>query len=148
MYKNIMIATDGSELAAKAVNAGLELAKSHSAHVIFVTVTEPWPLLDVAAQAEMGVKEPVEMYDAIAEKSANSTLAGAAAIAATYGVKCRQVHIKNQHPAKAIVEASQKNNADLIVLASHGRRGLDKMLLGSVTVEVLTGSIVPILVVK
>ncbi|MFY0615289.1 MAG: universal stress protein [Hyphomicrobiaceae bacterium] len=148
MYKNVLIATDGSELANKAVRAGLELAKILNANVTLVTVTETWPVVDMAAQAEMGVKDPVGAYEVLAEKGAQSTLAAAAAIATEVGVGCEQVHVKDQHPVSGIIETTENKSADLIVIASHGRRGLSKMLLGSVANEVVTKSSVPVLVVR
>lgn len=148
MYDNMLIATDGSELAQKAVRAGLELAQSIDSTVTLVTVTERWPSIEVAAQAEMGVKDPVGHYEALAEKGARSTLDAAAEIAAEVGLACAKVHIKDQPAASGILEAAQNMHADFIVLASHGRRGLDKILLGSVAHEVLTRSKVPILIIR
>ena len=148
MYKNMLIATDGSALAHKAVRAGLELAKSLDATVTLVTVTERWPVVEVAAQAEMGVKDPVGHYEALAEKGAQSTLAAATEIATEVGIDCVEVHVKDQPPASGILEIAQKIDADLIVLASHGRRGVDKILLGSVANEVLTRTKVPILIIR
>jgi nucleotide-binding universal stress UspA family protein len=148
MYKNVLIATDGSELANKAVRAGSKLAKTLNANVTLVTVTEPWPVVDMAAQVEMGVKNPVGTYEVLAEKGARSTLAAAAAMAAEVGVVSEQVHVKDQHPASGIIETAENTGADLIVIASHGRRGLSKMLLGSIANEVVTKSLIPVLVVR
>jgi nucleotide-binding universal stress UspA family protein len=78
MFKKVLIATDGSELARKAVRAGLELAKALNADVTLVTVTEPWPVVEMAAQAEMGSKDPVGAYELLAQKGAQSTLDAAA----------------------------------------------------------------------
>ena len=146
MYKNFLIATDGSELAHKAVRAGLDLAKSLGSAVTLAT--ERWPVVEIAAQAEMGVKDPVGHFEALAEKGARSTLAAAAEIAAEIGLECAEVHVKDQAPASGIVETARDVNADLIVLASHGRRGPEKMMLGSVANEVLARSKVPVLIVR
>lgn len=148
MYKNILIATDGSELAHRAVRVGLELAKAVGANVSLVTVTERWPIVEVAAQAEMGVKDPIGHFEALAEKGARSTLDAAAEIAKGIGIECAEVHVKDQAPADAIVATSREIGADVIVLASHGRRGIEKMLLGSVANEVLAHSKVPVLIVR
>lgn len=148
MYQDVLIATDGSELANKAVRSGLELAKILNANVTLVTVTETWPVADMAAQAEMGVKDPVGAYEVLAEKGARSTLAAAAAIATEVGVGCEQVHVKDQHPVSGIIETAKNKGADLIVIASHGRRGLSKMLLGSIANEIVTRSSVPVLIVR
>ena len=148
MFKKILIATDGSELADKAVGLGLRLAHQQGAAVVVLTVTDRWPLVEIAAQAEMGVKDPVGYYEAFSEKGAQSTLAAAAKIAEEIGQTCEQMHLKDRHPAEGIMEAATDIGADLIVIASHGRRGLSKMLLGSVASEVLARSPVPVMVVK
>lgn len=148
MYKKILIATDGSELATKAVRAGLELAKALNADVTLVTVTERWPVVETAAQAEMGVKDPVGHYEALAQRGAQSTLAAAAEVAGEVGVDCEQVHVRDRYPASGILETAEKEEADLIVMASHGRRGLNKVLLGSVANEVVSGSKIPVLIVR
>ena len=148
MYSKILIATDGSELAHKAVKAGLTLAKTLNAAATVVTVTERWPIVEVATQAEMGVKDPVGQFEALAEKSARAKLSAANAVAGEIGTSCAEVHVKNHAPATGILETAQNVGADLIVLASHGRRGLEKMLLGSVANEVLTRSSVPVLIIR
>lgn len=148
MYSKILIATDGSELAHKAVRAGLTLAKTLDGVVTLVTVTERWPVTEVATQAEMGVKDPIGYFEAVAEKSAHAKLTAATKIANDIGVNCSEVHVKDQAPAAGILETAQNITADLIVLSSHGRRGLEKMLLGSVANEVLAGSSVPVLIIR
>ena len=130
------------------MRAGLELAKALDADVTLVTVTEPWPVVETAAQAEMGVKDPVGHYEVLAQKGAQSTLAAAAEVAGEVGIGCEQVHVRDQYPASGILETAENKQADLIVLASHGRRGLNKMLLGSVANEVVSGSKIPVLIVK
>ena len=148
MYSMILIATDGSELAHKAVKAGLTLAKALNAAATVVTVTERWPVVEVAAQAEMGVKDPIGHFEALAEKSAHAKLSAATGIAGEIGTSCREVHVKDQAPAAGILETAQSVEADLIVLSSHGRRGLEKLLLGSVANEVVTRSSVPVLIIR
>ncbi|MFT5510550.1 MAG: nucleotide-binding universal stress UspA family protein [Hyphomicrobiaceae bacterium] len=148
MYSRILVSTDGSELASKAVRSGLELAKSLNANVILLTVTERWPLVETAAQAEMGVKDPVGTYEILAQKGARSTLDAAAEIAIEIGIECEQIHVRDQHPSGGILDTAEKQGVDLIVIASHGRRGLSKMLLGSVANEVVAQSTVPVLVVR
>lgn len=148
MYKNILIATDGSKLARKAVQVGLELAKAVGARVTLVTVTERWPIVEVAAQAEMGVKDPIGHFEALAEEGARATLDAAAQTARETGIDCAQVHVKDQAPADGIAATAREVGADVVVLASHGRRGIEKMLLGSVANEVLAHSKVPVLIVR
>jgi len=113
-----------------------------------VSVTEPLPPIDAAAQAEIGVKDPIDRYEQLAEKGALKSLAAAQQLASEAGVACETIHVKDTHPAIGIVETGETNGADLIVMASHGRRGLTKLLLGSVTNEVLVRSKVPVLVCR
>ena len=148
MFKKVLIATDGSELARKAVRTGLELAKALNADVTLVTVTEPWPVVEMAAQAEMGSKDPVGAYELLAQKGAQSTLEAAAKIAGKVGIGCEQFHVRDQHPSDGILQTAAKQGSDLIVIASHGRRGLRKIMLGSIANEVVTKSTVPVFIVR
>ena len=148
MYKNILIATDGSDLSNKAVKCGLKLAQDLGARTTLVTVTEPWLVLDIAAEAESGIDNPIKDYEARAAKSASKILNAAGELAKRMGIACEQIHVKDHHPAKGIIETANKHEADWIVLASHGRRGLNRVLLGSVAMEVLTLSGIPVLISK
>jgi nucleotide-binding universal stress UspA family protein len=145
MYKHILIATDGSELAAKAVAHGLALAKATGAKATAVTVTEPWTAV---APGEVAIAFPINEYEAAASAGAREVLSGAEAIAKKQGVTVETVHIKDRFPAQGILEAAKDKGCDLIVMASHGRRGLAKLLLGSQAVEVLTRSTVPVLICR
>jgi nucleotide-binding universal stress UspA family protein len=145
MYKHILIATDGSELAGKAVAAGLELAKEFKAKVTAINVTEPWTAL---VGGEMGVGFPYQDYDKGAADSAAQILAGVSDKAKAAGVECATLHIPDRFPAEAIVDCAKEQHCDLIVMASHGRRGFSRLLLGSETVRVLTHTSVPVLVCR
>jgi nucleotide-binding universal stress UspA family protein len=144
MYKNILIATDGSELAQRAVAAGLALAKALSARVTAVTATEPWSAMVVG---EPALAFPIEDYEKAAAENAARILSDVSAAAKAAGVACETVHI-NDFPAEGIVETAQVRGCDLIVMASHGRRGLSKLLLGSQATRVLALSPVPVLVCR
>lgn len=148
MYTHILIATDGSELASKAETQGLTLAKELKASAIAVTVTEPWSTLEVAAQAERGALHPVEDYEKHAEATAAKILAAVKAIAKDMGVTCDTMHVKDHHPADGIVETAKAKGCDLIVMASHGRRGFKKALLGSQANKVLAYGSIPVLICK
>ena len=145
MYKHLLIATDGSELAQKAVDQGLALAKKLGAAVTAVTVTEPWP---VTLAGDVVVAYPIEEYEQSAASTAGNILAAVADAAAKQGVACSTVHVKDKYPAEGIVDTAKSKGCDLIVMSSHGRRGLTKLLLGSQAVEVLTHSAVPVLVCR
>jgi nucleotide-binding universal stress UspA family protein len=148
MYKHILIATDGSELAGRAVAHGLALAKEVKAPVTLVTVTELWSALDMAHKAREGQRNPLQQFEEIAAASAKSILDAAGQKAKAAGVACKLVHVPDQHPAEGIIATAEKNGCDLIVMASHGRRAAGRLLLGSQAVEVLSHSKVPALIVR
>ncbi len=145
MYAHIMIATDGSELANKAVEQGLTLAKTLGSKVTAVTVTEPWT---AAVSGEWAVAFPVEEYEKAAAANAGKILAQVTEAAARLGVACRTVHVKDQFAAEGIVEEAKELACDLIVMASHGRRGIAKVVLGSQATRVLTHSTIPLLICR
>jgi nucleotide-binding universal stress UspA family protein len=144
MYKHILIATDGSELAGRAVTTGLALAKVLKARVTAVTATEPWSAMAIG---EPGLAFPIEEYEKAAAENAGRILSGVSSSAEDVGVQCETMHV-NDFPAEGIVETAKAKGCDLIVMASHGRRGLSKLLLGSQTARVLTLSAVPVLVCR
>ena len=148
MYKHVLIATDGSELAQKAETTGLTLAKALGAQVTVVTVTEPWEALSMAALAERGMPNPVADYDECMAAAANRILFGVQQTAKKGGMACATLHVKDRHPAEGIIETAKERGCDLIVVASHGRKGLSRMLLGSQTTKVVTLSTVPVLVCR
>lgn len=146
MYRNILISTDGSEVAQKGIDQGLSLAKGLGAKVTIVTVTERFPL----QAGPHWIPGPTDIadYEARQEEAASQVLAGAKAVADQLGVDADTVHVPQAQPAEAIIATADKQGCDLIVMASHGRRGLRRLLLGSQTAEVLVSSQVPVLVVK
>ncbi len=145
MYKRILIGTDGSELAAKAVSAGLRLAGALGAEVVAVMVTPTDPGNIVAGP--LVVVAPPEAYDE-AKSFAGRTLKTIADAAARAGIACQKVHIVSDFPARAILDTAGETSCDLIVVASHGRGGLKALVLGSVTREVLAHSTLPVLVCR
>jgi len=148
MYKRILIATDGSETATKAVTHGIALAKALSVPISVVTVTEAWSAFELARMARMGVQNPIAQYEDVATAAASNILDKAAQVAKSQGVTCELVHVRDQRPAEAIIATAKEKGCDLIIMASHGHRGIDRMLLGSQTNEVLTHSKVPALIVR
>lgn len=145
MYKSILIATDGSELAQNAVAQGLTLAKALGAKVTVITVTEPW---NAAVSGEAMIAFPIDEYEKSAASAASAILAGAGEIARKVGASFDTMHIKDRNPAEGIVETAKKLGSDLIVMASHGRRGISRMLLGSQANKVVTLSPIPVLICK
>ena len=145
MYAHILIATDGSDLAQRAVEQGLALAKALGSAVTAVTVTEPWT---AAVSGEWAVAFPVEEYEKASAANAEKVLDGVQQAAVSLGVTCDAVHVKDQYAAEGIVEEAKARNCDLIVMASHGRRGIAKFVLGSQATRVLAHSSVPLLVCR
>jgi nucleotide-binding universal stress UspA family protein len=144
MYKHILIATDGSELAAKAVDTGLNLARLLKAKVTAVNASEPWSAM---ATGEAALAFPVEEYEKGAAEAAARILGAVSDAAKKQGVPCETVHITD-FPAEGIIETAKAKGCDLIVMSSHGRRGLARVLLGSQATRVLTLSTVPVLICR
>jgi nucleotide-binding universal stress UspA family protein len=145
MYKHILIAIDGSDLAAKALSQGLALAKALAAQVTIVTVTEPWA---TQMTGEAAIAFPINEYEKAMAANAAEILSKASAIAGQAGVACSTAHVKERHPAEGILEAAKARACDLIVMASHGRRGLSRLLLGSQAHNVVTHSTIPVLICR
>ena len=145
MFKNILVPTDGSDLAAKAVEQGVLFAKEIGAKITAMTVTEPFHLLSVEpSQLEY---TPIE-YKKHTQAHAEKVLGSVWAAAKLAGVGCETLHSEHEHIYQAIIEASAARGCDLIVMASHGRRGVSAVVLGSETVKVLTHSKIPVLVYR
>jgi len=143
MYKHILIPTDGSGLAEKAIVGGIQFAKEIGAKVTGMTVTEPFHLLAISpSQLEYTRAEYSKHCQAHAEK----ILKVVSAAAAGAGVACDTVHVEHEHPYQGIIDMAIANGCDLIIMASHGRRGTAAIVLGSETVKVLTHSKIPVLV--
>lgn len=145
MFKHILIATDGSDLAQQAVDQGLDIAKGLGAKVTAVNVTEPWVAV---APGEVAMAFPIKEYDESVSANAEKILAAVAEQAKAATVDCATIHIRDQFPAEGIIEAAEKQGCDLIVMSSHGRRGLMRFLLGSQAIKVLTQSSIPVLVCR
>jgi nucleotide-binding universal stress UspA family protein len=148
MLKHILIATDGSELARKAETVGLTLAEALNAQVTAVTATEPLDALSTSALGERVLPNPVADHDEAAAASANRILWGVTEAATRIGIACATLYAKDKYPAEAILETAKKRGCDLIVIASHGRRGISRMLLGSQATKVVTLSTIPVLVCR
>ena len=149
MYKKILIASDGSELAQKGVAHGLELAKGLGATVTFVTVSEPFPALAWGgAMAGYVAADELVNYEESARKYARELLDKCKAEADAKGVGSKSIHVENRTPAEAILEVAASEACELIVMASHGRRGIGRLVLGSQTAEVVSLTQIPVLVVR
>jgi nucleotide-binding universal stress UspA family protein len=144
MYQRILVPTDGSEITAKAVASAVALAKLAGATLTTLSVKEPFPY---SAISEMQPVPPQEFYDA-QERIAASRVKAVLEAAAAAGVTCEGATVEALHPWEAILDTAKQKGCDLIVMASHGRRGMAALLIGSETNKVLTHSPLPVLVVK
>mgnify|MGYP000644449707 CR=1 FL=1 len=144
MYKRILLPTDGSEITGKAVETAVKLAATLGAEVSALAVKEPFPY---SAISEMQPIPPQEFFDS-QERIAVKHLQAVRDAADAAGVKCTAASIEALHPWEAILDYGKQQDCDLIVMASHGRRGVAALLLGSETQKVLTHGAVPVLVVR
>ena len=144
MFKRILVPTDGSDITAKAVSAGIGLAKSVGAQLYTISVKEPFPY---SAISEMQPTPPQEFFDA-QERIAAKRVQDVVALSEAAGLKCEAHTVEALHPWEAIIDHARRMECDLLVMASHGRRGVSALLLGSETQKVLTHSKVPVLVVR
>lgn len=149
MYKHILISTDGSELAQRGVDHGLSLAKALGSKVTIVTVTEAFSVQGtITVTGWVAGRNDVERYEADQAEYARSVLEPAKANAEKLGVAADILHVTNDSAAEGIVKSAESQGCDLIVMSSHGRRGVQRLLLGSQTTEVLYASKLPVLVVR
>ena len=144
MYTNIRIATDGSELAGNAVQHGIALAMRIVAKVTVLTVSAPFHVF--TTDLEMVLEDTAAQYQAGMQQRAEKILGAVAHLAQAAAVACETVHVEHEHPYQAIIDTAASRGCDLIVMASHGRRGISAIVLGSETVKVLTHSKIPVLV--
>ena len=144
MYQRILIPTDGSEVTAKAVQAAVGLAKLSGAQLVTISVKEPFPY---SAISEMQPVPPQEFYDA-QERIAAARVKAVQEAAAAAGLTCQAHTVEALHAWEAIIDHAKQQRCDLIVMASHGRRGIKRLLMGSETLHVLTHSHTPVLVLR
>ena len=141
MYKHILIPTDGSDLSQQAIEHGIALAKVLGARVTAVTVTEPF---------HASAFEPIiaDSYKKHVAALATNSLEYAKNAASISNVPCALVRLEHEQPYQAIIEAAEARGCDVIVMASHGRKGISAVVLGSETVKVLTHSPIPVVVIR
>ena len=145
MYNHILIPTDGSELSKLAVYEGVALAKALGARVTVITVTTPFHVFTTNPRM---VTDTPEEYKKQMAALAGQYLDVAKNIAAAAGVTCDLVHLEHEQPYQAIIDTAQNRGCDVIYMASHGRRGVSAILLGSETLKVLTHSAIPVIVCR
>lgn len=147
MYSHLLIPTDGSELSKKAVENGVQLAKNLNARITFLFVKPDFPL-PIAGEGAMLVPESREEFAQGTQEQALKILDDAQALADKAGVSAQTSTETSDLPYQVIINTAQARGCDLIFMASHGRRGLAGILLGSETHKVLTHCTIPVLVYR
>ena len=149
MYNRILISTDGSELSQKGIDHGLALAKALGLPATIVTVTERFPVYSSGIGYDFAwSNSALDEYTDGQSKVADAILSHAVQSAERFGVPVETVHIPDGDVADAIISSARERGCGLIVMASHGRRGLGRLMLGSKASEVLLHSDIPVLVVR
>lgn len=143
MYKHILIAVDGSDIAEHAAQHGLELAKRVGAKCTAMMALRPW---HTVAPGEIMVAFPEAEYLKGAAAHAEKSLKKIGALASKQKVECETFIVSDKEPWQAIVDSTKALDCDLIVMGSHGRSGLTKLILGSEAQKVLTHATVPVLI--
>jgi nucleotide-binding universal stress UspA family protein len=144
MYQRILVPTDGSDVTTRAVSAAIDMARAGQGQLFTISVKEPFPY---SAISEMQPVPPQEFFDA-QERIAAARVKAVADTAQAAGINCAAHTVEAVHPWEAILDHAKAQNCDLIIMASHGRRGVAALLLGSETQRVLIKSPIPVLVVK
>jgi nucleotide-binding universal stress UspA family protein len=148
MYKHLLIPTDGSKVADKAVSAGIEFARGAGAKVTLFTAV---PEFRFPSEGEVMARRPVISMDEHArrsQKKAHKVLLPGVARAGVAGVACDIDYVQSDHPSQAIIDAARRHGCDAIFMATHGRKGLSRLIHGSETLAVLTDSDIPTVVVR
>ena len=144
MFKHILIPTDGSKLSEAALHAGLQLAKEQGSEVTVLYVMPDYSAMMYSSEGMVGYSPSELRKDA--EKMADKVLQAVQDMAKAEGAECKTARTMNFSVHQAIIQQAKDSNCDLIVMASHGRKGLAGILLGSETQRVLVNSHIPVLV--
>ena len=144
MFKKILVPSDGSDLAHKAAEFAADLAKVHGAQVIGVYVIDPFPYIGIGDASAVGL----QAYMSEAQAAAGQSLGGIRALCEARGVPFEGDTIERSVTYEGVLETAKAESCDLIVMGSHGRKGVQALILGSVAQKVLTHASVPVLIVK
>jgi len=145
MFKNILLPTDGSSLSEKATAIAVNFARIHGARIVSVCVAQPFPFVPMGDGA---VIPDAEVFDTQMTGAARASVEKVAAACAAAGVPFEGVIANSASPYEEIIAAADKYNCDIILMASHGRKGLNKLFLGSETQKVLAHTELPVLVLR
>ncbi|MGO4390949.1 universal stress protein [Variovorax sp. M-6] len=147
MFKRILVATDGSPLSQKAVTSAIAMAALNGAELVALTVVPRYPT-NYFEGAAVFTPEDIGRIEKQWTEAAQATLDAIARQAEASGVRTKTATVSADLVAEAIIGAAKKHQSDLIVMASHGRQGIKRLLLGSETQHVLTHSELPVLVLR
>lgn len=145
MFKKILVPTDGSALSEKSANAALTFAAGMGASVVGLAVAEAYPFM---LMPEAGAMVDLSTYEELQDKSAQQAMERLKAMAAAAGVSAEVISTRGVHPYEEIINTANAKGCDLIWMGSHGRKGLDKLLLGSETQRVLSHTTLPVMVYR
>ena len=145
MFKHILLPTDGSKLSERSIKQGVRMAKALRAKVTALHVVPKFHTLAYQSEVIDGTRQ---QYEEGAAENTKNYLAYVKKVAAGSDVECETTQVVSDQPFKEIIKAAEKKGCDLILMASHGRRGIEGFLLGSETQKVLTHSSIPVLVFR
>lgn len=145
MFKKILVPTDGSTLSDKAINAAIEFGREYGAQLVALSVAEPYPFSPLSESAFIDERR---LYDERARELAQQSVDKIAAAARVANVPCETVVAQSFAPHDEIIKAAKEHGCDLIFMASHGRKGLGRLFIGSETQKVLANSSVPVMVFR
>ncbi len=145
MYDRILVPTDGSDVSAAAEQAAIAFARAHGSEIVILAVGQPQPPI-ASAEAAMAIDPGLD--DAVLLAAAKEHARNVANAAEAAGVRCTSLAVLDYAPADAIVATADSHGCDLIFMGSHGRRGLSRLLAGSVTQKVLADAHVPVMVMR
>jgi nucleotide-binding universal stress UspA family protein len=148
MYKHIMLPYDGSPISERALGEAIALAKHSGGKITLINVVAPYHVPVPGDHTSSAVKELERQFLAELEKRAGEMLEAGQKRATQSGVSCESVVQPGLFPYEEIIEAAKNRKCDLIVMASHGRKGIQGLLIGSETTKVLTHCSIPVLVVR
>ena len=145
MYDRILVPTDGSDVSAAAEQAAIAFARAHGSEIVVLAVGQPQPPI-ASAEAAMAIDPGLD--DAVLLAAAKEHARNVANAAEAAGVRCTSLAVLDYSPADAILATADSHGCDLIFMGSHGRRGLSRLLAGSVTQKVLADAHVPVMVMR
>ena len=145
MFKKILLATDGSALSEKAAQAAFSFAAAQGASVVGLAVAEIYPFM---LMPEAGAMVDLSTYEELQDKSAQQAIERLKAMATMAKVPCETLSTRGVHPYEEIINTARDKGCDLIWMGSHGRKGLDRLLLGSQAQRVLSHATLPVMVYR